>query len=161
MQIAIYETFINLFIKAPQTNQNAVLNSFNDIHLSLDDEELVGCAEHLYYSLKNVDKTVLKRGPELSRAIYRYEFIWLPMLHANRNSKVVLVPPPDVMWVWMVHLLAPETYHEDMARLFGPSVTPRRLPLPDVLSQSYTGLDVFGNGKRSKKEWNLVRSGLR
>lgn len=55
----------------------------------------------------------------LERAIYRYEHIWIPLLtRVPRGDRVKLVPPLDVEWVWMCHMLAPQIYAIDSAAVW-------------------------------------------
>ncbi|KAL5007334.1 hypothetical protein ScPMuIL_016140 [Solemya velum] len=51
------------------------------------------------------------------RAIRRYEEQWLPL--AAAHSKVSLIPPLDIAWVWHCHILAPKAYVKDCSELHG------------------------------------------
>ena len=64
-------------------------------------------------------------GQSLSRLVYRYEQLWLPLL-ANWDPGDQLEPPDDVHWVWHLHLLRPDSYAGYCARRFG-RVFPHRL----------------------------------
>ena len=77
----------------------------------------------LHYLLQSVPESLLRAGPELSRALWRYENIFLPLV----AEKPAVAPPPDVAWVWFVHMLAPEHYVEDLQR-GGTRSVPKRLP---------------------------------
>lgn len=58
-------------------------------------------------------------GPSalLDKALWRYVNVWLPLLAKCPESAVI--PPLDVMWVWLCHMLAPIPYYHDCVRGFG------------------------------------------
>ena len=64
-------------------------------------------------------------GQSLSRLIYRYEQLWLPLL-ANWNPCDELEPPNDVHWIWHLHQLQPDSYSSYCIQRFG-RVFPHRL----------------------------------
>ena len=85
--------------------------NFNNITFSID---LVNAAKNLLNFLEQVEKVGnLYEGEFFQRALYRYEEIWLPMLQTFKNTEK-LIPPIDVNWVWLVHMLSPSDYIEDM-----------------------------------------------
>ena len=87
------------------------MNSWRNILLQID---LVNAAKYFLKFLKNVDKlSDLYEGCYFQRALYRYEFIWLPMLKSFKND-IRLIPPIDVQWVWYLHMLSPVDYIDDM-----------------------------------------------
>ncbi|WAR08823.1 GRDP2-like protein [Mya arenaria] len=51
----------------------------------------------------------------IARAVYRYEALWMPF--AARHE--VLVPPIDIHWVWLCHMLSPVTYAKDCVNVLG------------------------------------------
>ena len=83
------------------------------------DPTLLHATTELRNFLLSVPPCLVRPGPALSAALRRYETIWLPLLAKTSQlpDSRTLVPPPDVAWVWIVHLLAPEHYHEDMAKI--------------------------------------------
>ncbi|CAM9093288.1 unnamed protein product, partial [Ascophyllum nodosum] len=55
----------------------------------------------------------------LQRAIHRYEHVWIPLLtRVPRAERAKLVPPLDVEWVWICHMLAPHIYAVDSAAVW-------------------------------------------
>ena len=48
-------------------------------------------------------------GQTLSRLVYRYEHLWLPLV-ASWTSDDELEPPNDVHWIWHLHQLQTESY---------------------------------------------------
>lgn len=53
----------------------------------------------------------------------RYVELWLPLVNVETavkgQDKVVLIPPPDVAWLWHCHRLAPNDYEDHVKRRFG------------------------------------------
>ena len=96
------------------------------VALSITAEELLCATEDLLFLLRAVPPCLRKRGPELTRALWRYEKIWLPLAALSFADGSTVVPPPDVAWVWLCHQLAPERYVEDVTALCGS--VPTRLP---------------------------------
>ena len=50
---------------------------------------------------------------------FRYEYCWIPLIAANSkgfDSDLQFTPPIDVLWVWHVHMLAPQHYYRDLKR---------------------------------------------
>jgi hypothetical protein len=78
---------------------------------------LVDAAKNQLNFLKRVDQLGnLYEGYYFERALYRYEFIWIPMvMHFENDSKII--PPIDVEWVKHVHMLSPTNYEEDMMNI--------------------------------------------
>ena len=63
----------------------------------------------------------LYEGALLNEAIRRYTLVWMPFLnsvHQPVGSKVTLVPPLDVAYVWHVHRLD-RNYESHCKQLFG------------------------------------------
>ena len=64
----------------------------------------------------------LDRIPATSRppTLPRYENCWLPLLaKLGAAARGQALPPPDVEWVWIVHLLSPASYIEDCEARYG------------------------------------------
>lgn len=55
---------------------------------------------------------------KLSRLVYRYEQLWLPLLE-SWNSSDELEPPNDVHWIWHLHQLLANRYSSYCIRRFG------------------------------------------
>ena len=66
----------------------------------ISDSDLARAAEELHHLPRSVPECLLWRDPELDHALRR----WLSLV----PPPLSLVPPPDVDWVWMVHMLCPE-----------------------------------------------------
>ena len=64
-------------------------------------------------------------GQRLSRIVYRYEQLWLPLL-ANWTFTDKLEPPSDVHWIWHLHQLRTDNYSSYCVQRFG-RVLPHRL----------------------------------
>ncbi|XP_068244397.1 dentin sialophosphoprotein-like [Palaemon carinicauda] len=101
---------------------------------------LVRAAKRLLSFLATVDEhKALYQGPLVSAALRRYEECWLPLLARGGESEGC-APPLDVHWVWLVHMLAPQHYHQDCLAVAG-VVVPHRLtsakpPIRDSISSS-------------------------
>lgn len=55
----------------------------------------------------------------LTRALYRYEHIWVPLLtKIPASQRMSILPPLDVHWVWFCHLLNPRQYVEDSVAMW-------------------------------------------
>eukprot|EP00898_Chlorokybus_atmophyticus_P007775 jgi/Chlat1/799/Chrsp104S01261 len=98
--------------------------------------DLTAAAARLRNQLLEVALTLpslLRKGPELSAALHRYEMYWLPLLaeetqaadsdntssSINSLTPTTLAPPLDVQWVWQCHMLSPTLYASDTQRVFG------------------------------------------
>ena len=143
---------------APQTNVEAAKN----LKLGLADAALVLAAKELHLLLRAIPTSLLHRGPDLDHALRRYETIWLPLL-AKAPEGVLLVPPRDVHWVWLVHLLAPEHYLEDVpTRLRRPTSALQRGVLSEAaaLKRAAAGL-LYTEAEyaASEKAWNDASAG--
>ena len=86
--------------------------------LGLSDEALARAAKELHHLLRSIPDCLTHPGPELHHALRRYETLFLPLV-AKSDATQILVPPPDVAWVWLTHMLAPEHYEADMQASFG------------------------------------------
>ena len=64
-------------------------------------------------------------GQVLSRLVYRYEQLWLPLL-ASWDPNDEVEPPSDVHWIWHLHQLQPDSYSSYCVQRFG-RVLPHRL----------------------------------
>ncbi|XP_070566223.1 uncharacterized protein [Ptychodera flava] len=49
----------------------------------------------------------------LSKAIKRYETLWLPLLASQGFTVEPMAAPLDIAWIWYIHLLAPQEYTKD------------------------------------------------
>jgi Glycine-rich domain-containing protein-like len=62
-------------------------------------------------------------APATLKSVYRYEKLWLPLVakHANLSSDPshVLVPPPDIAWLWHCHRMAPFRYESYCKTILG------------------------------------------
>ena len=91
------------------------------IHVSVDIEDIL---EHLEF-LQFIDQNGQNQfyDPNFVRnSIRRYETCWLPLitkLSDNFEDDLKFAPPPDVEWIWLVHMLAPVVYQRDLTRNFG------------------------------------------
>ena len=92
------------------------MESWNDYSFEIN---LVNAAKYQLAFLKRVDKLGnLYEGVYFERALYRYEFIWIPMTIKLENN-LKLIPPIDVEWVKHVHMLSPTNYEKDMINITG------------------------------------------
>ena len=73
--------------------------------------------------LKEVDDVnQLYERSSISRAIYRYEKFWLPLLaeiSSSPETDLTWCPPLDIQWVWHTHMLAPVQYSQDCQAIVG------------------------------------------
>ena len=86
--------------------------------ISLD---LVAASQNLLQFLEVVDKSGdLYEGPNVSNALRRYETIWLPLLASlPEPAREAILPPLDVYWIWVVHMLSPTAYRRDCEAVVG------------------------------------------
>mmetsp|Transcript_17066 Transcript_17066/g.34542 ORF Transcript_17066/g.34542 Transcript_17066/m.34542 type:complete len:327 (+) Transcript_17066:43-1023(+) len=104
---------------ATPASQESARRAASALPLALSPSELALATEELYHLLRSLPTVLLRQGPELDHALRRYETVWLPLIASSLDDGTLLVPPPDVAWVWLVHLLAPERYTEDTTKLVG------------------------------------------
>lgn len=71
-----------------------------------------------------------------SQCLCRYERLWLPL--AAKGECEGAAPPLDVHWVWLVHMLAPQHYHQDCQAVAGTQVH-HRLMTSKVGSSPFPG----------------------
>ncbi|XP_064099104.1 uncharacterized protein LOC135210199 isoform X2 [Macrobrachium nipponense] len=96
---------------------------------------LVRAAKRLLSFLATVDEhKALYQGPLVSAALRRYEECWLPLVARGGESEGC-APPLDVHWVWLVHMLAPQHYHQDCLAVAG-VVVPHRLTSAKALERA-------------------------
>ncbi|KAI2495980.1 Glycine-rich domain-containing protein-like [Fragilaria crotonensis] len=79
--------------------------------------------------------TVGRKPYDSLRSLYRYQHLWLPLVHKHSNED--LVPPPDVAWLWHCHRLAPRSYVAYVKDTFGDRATleakpPFSFQIPDT-----------------------------
>ena len=83
------------------------MDSWNEISFTVD---LIETAKKQLLFIKKIDRLGnLYEGVYFLRALYRYEYIWLPLLQKIKDDNQ-LVPPIDVKWIWYLHLLSPTNY---------------------------------------------------
>eukprot|EP00929_Paragymnodinium_shiwhaense_P046356 TRINITY_DN23594_c0_g1_i2.p1 TRINITY_DN23594_c0_g1~~TRINITY_DN23594_c0_g1_i2.p1 ORF type:complete len:243 (-),score=44.96 TRINITY_DN23594_c0_g1_i2:768-1496(-) len=102
--------------------------------LRRDGFDIEDAALWLLAKLEEVDNHggLLEAGsPKFLAAVRRYERCWLPLKEGLQSLPPVLPQPPlDIEWIWILHRLAPSTYHDDCQRLLaGQLPCPRSLPL--------------------------------
>ena len=91
------------------------------IEISIEIEDIL---EHLEF-LKFIDHNGQNQFYDqnfVKNSIRRYETCWLPLitkLSENFENDLEFAPPPDVEWIWTVHLLAPVVYQRDLIRICG------------------------------------------
>ena len=119
---------VAITVQRPNESIRPTLAPPPDVTLSLSAVELLVATEDLQYLLRSVPACLLRKGAELTHALRRYETIWMPLaaMAVAEKDLSMLVPPPDVSWVWLCHQLAPAHYVEDCAALF--RTVPSRLP---------------------------------
>ena len=119
---------VTITVQRPNGSVRPTLAPPPDVTLSLSAAELLVATEDLQYLLRSVPACLLRKGAELTHALRRYETIWMPLaaMAVAEKDLSMLVPPPDVSWVWLCHQLAPEHYVEDCTALF--RSVPTRLP---------------------------------
>eukprot|EP00391_Amoebophrya_sp_Ameob2_P004873 CAMPEP_0179001702 /NCGR_PEP_ID=MMETSP0795-20121207/11526_1 /TAXON_ID=88552 /ORGANISM="Amoebophrya sp., Strain Ameob2" /LENGTH=1210 /DNA_ID=CAMNT_0020695143 /DNA_START=105 /DNA_END=3738 /DNA_ORIENTATION=- len=141
----------NSFEQTPEQKNHEVAAA--GLKLGLSDAHLVFAAFELVTFLRAIPACLVEAGPQLERALWRYESIWLPLLAVEQSSSggtrdpeeggsaAALVPPPDVAWVWAVHMLSPDGYKRDVVdRMLvggGPSAFARPL---STLMRSVMGI---------------------
>ena len=76
--------------------------------------DLVSACRHYLHFLRQVTNHVTL--PSISCSLWRYEFLWLPLL--QKYPKEQLIPPLDIYWIWHLHMLHPEAYRKDCSRMF-------------------------------------------
>ncbi len=101
----------------------------------------------------------------VSRALYRYEALWMPFLAAVSNegeTDLEFAPPPDVHWVWHVHMLAPVVYAFECRQVVGRVLGHRpvtQAKLVDLRSKTekvwqvhFQGMEPFDIGTKVTQE---------
>ena len=89
----------------------------SDTELQVSPAQLLVRAKSLYYNLQSVPEYLLKEdSTRLKNAIVLYKTVWLPLIgsgHQSLDSDDFLLPPRNIAWCWMCHMLAPESYEKD------------------------------------------------
>ncbi|XP_018018909.1 uncharacterized protein LOC108675412 [Hyalella azteca] len=89
----------------------------------------------------------LYSGQAVVNAVFRYEYLWLPLLSDYlKKGGPEIAPPLDVHWVWVVHMLAPQYYIVDCEAI-ADRVLPHRLLTQNSLAIAR---------ERGKKLWESV-----
>ncbi|KAH7388396.1 hypothetical protein KP509_16G074000 [Ceratopteris richardii] len=85
------------------------LQSTKHISISID---LVSVGKQLLRFLKTVSGLPhLHGGLSTIQAIHRYLNCWMPLIaKCDSTSDGFLIPPIDVQWIWLCHLLKPKSY---------------------------------------------------
>jgi Glycine-rich domain-containing protein-like len=93
---------------------NCALNMSTDVIFSCD---LVDLARQHRWFLEQIHALgVSSTGPSIE-SLRRYECLWLPMV--AQHTQELLIPPPDIAWLWHCHRLAPSLYTAYCKRVFG------------------------------------------
>ncbi|XP_009405435.1 glycine-rich domain-containing protein 2 [Musa acuminata AAA Group] len=80
---------------------------------------------HVSFLRSFATSPVLHHAPTVARAIRRYDQLWMPLIAelaqaAPPSAPPMLLPPPDVHWVWYCHCLDPAgSYREYCTLRFG------------------------------------------
>ncbi len=99
--------------------------------------DLLQASQHELTYLRSVDEQgggggrLFYSEPFLRQAVRRYERHWVPFLTAQSKTPeddLALVPPPDVHWVWHVHMLSPVAYALDCKQMAGRTLGHRARP---------------------------------
>jgi Glycine-rich domain-containing protein-like len=102
------------------SSSDATIISPEDITFSVD---LVSAAINELTFLAEVDRcgvALTTDGPQLRRAVRRYEQCWMPLVVATSGTgsgRPPLAPPIDVEWIWHCHMLSPYAYESDSKRM--------------------------------------------
>jgi hypothetical protein len=99
-------------------------------------------------------------SPAAIESIRRYQDLWLPLVAAssaqgsNNSKPAILIPPPDIAWVWHCHRLAPKHYCDSCNDTFGNVIEanpPFTLAAPQTdMDNVYTAFAIT----HAKKLWN-------
>ncbi|KAL3816783.1 hypothetical protein ACHAXA_001521 [Cyclostephanos tholiformis] len=92
------------------------------LDLSVDDVK-----KHLKF-LRGLHKLGITMRPITSKMLDRYISRWLPLLAGRQklatDTAMMMIPPPDVAWLWHCHRLAPKHYEAYTLLHFGFVVEP-------------------------------------
>ncbi|KAL3852091.1 hypothetical protein ACJMK2_015777 [Sinanodonta woodiana] len=91
--------------------------AFSEANFSFNVDLLESTIRHLDYIKQVDDIPLLNNVNVLNRAIYRYEYFWLPLAAEHRDE--VLTAPLDISWVWHCHMLCPTSYVRDCMDIVG------------------------------------------
>ncbi|KAL3852861.1 hypothetical protein ACJMK2_016470 [Sinanodonta woodiana] len=90
---------------------------FREENFKFDIDLLEATKRHLDFLKQVYVNPLLNNVNVLSRAIYRYEYYWLPLAVEHRGQ--VLTAPLDISWVWHCHMLCPKSYVKDCMSIVG------------------------------------------
>jgi len=99
-------------------------NTWKDVFINVDLHALSSVYLDTLDTWKEFTKSAAS-GNKLTRLVYRYEQLWLPLL-ASWNPNDEVEPPNDVHWIWHLHQLLTVSYSSYCVRRFG-RVLPHRL----------------------------------
>ena len=105
---------------AGNVNTGTLPSKYSDRSI-LVSPDMVEAAKRYVDTLKLIHQNVnLKSNAVIRNAIWRYEVFWLPMVSKiqrktewNAVKKTQLIPPLDVYWIWICHMLSPKQYQMD------------------------------------------------
>ena len=66
---------------------------------------------------KTLEQKQLSKESVIKRLLHRYEHFWLPLLAEWQQTD--LEPPPDIDWIWHLHLLHQQDYSDYCRERFG------------------------------------------
>ncbi|CAL4111640.1 unnamed protein product [Meganyctiphanes norvegica] len=118
---------------------------------------LVRCASRLLKFLATVDqKPELYRGPVVKQALRRYEQVWLPLAASHKDGEFLL-PPEDVHWVWLVHMLAPVQYKKNCQTVVGKLID-HRLVTTKALQRGREKCRKIWESQFPEEPWDVYES---
>lgn len=97
----------------------------------------------------------------LHNAIRRYEHHWLPLLYSTSDTdRPHMVPPLDVAWVWVCHMLSPRQYRTDLESILSKHRSGLNGDAGHTPSVSKSSAESGGGGGGGGDSVNLYSPGI-
>ncbi|KAK8967683.1 hypothetical protein KSP40_PGU003618 [Platanthera guangdongensis] len=109
-------------IKGATATATASASSAEETKIRISIDLVAAARRHLAFLRSIAVSSLPHHHAAIIRSIRRYEQIWMPMmavLSGESSSAPMLLPPPDVDWVWLCHCFDQERYREYCLSRFG------------------------------------------
>jgi hypothetical protein len=104
---------------------SSLIKDLENIKLTVD--LVQGALNHLeFLNDVNTSRSIIMQPHMLTKAVYRYEHLWLPF-YSRLNKNNQLTPPLDIEFVWHAHMLNPTEYYAYCMRVYGKLLTHQNL----------------------------------
>lgn len=100
--------------------------------------------KHIFF-LRSIHSFGVSHQRPSNESLRRYCDLWLPLLSAHPNVK--LIPPPDIAWLWHCHRLAQKDYVTYVKETFG-CILEANPPFAVQADDNLSGFDLLASSER-------------